>query len=184
MDKFLKTKTRTLLVTSSQESSTEPNCPTDVRNLCFSSSVPMGNWQGILLPHRHSFSTSATQKSHFLSWNTIAPTASHRPPAWKDEPFPCSNTKRVRLQVHKHKELFLLRTRSCPVPFAVISLKLEHATQYQAILRNRVIAAHAWKHRCCDAVGQGLKLVQGLSLDETVKNLNGPSSFGIKKNPA
>lgn len=53
---------------------------TEVRNSCTSSSVPMGSWQRSLPPHRHSFNTWLTQKSHFLSWNTIAPTAS---PVWK-----------------------------------------------------------------------------------------------------
>lgn len=97
---------------------------TDLRNSCTPSSVPLGSWQGSFPPQSHSFSTLPTQKSHFFSWNTIAPTASHGPPAWNDERFLYTNRKRARLWVHKHKELFLLRIRSCPAPFAVIILEL------------------------------------------------------------
>lgn len=38
-------------------------------------------------------------------------------------------------------------------------------------ITNWAIAAHPWKHRHCDAVGQGLNSVQGLSLDEIVKKI-------------
>lgn len=53
--------------------------PTDLTNSCPPSPVPMGSWQGSLPPCRHSFSSLAVQKSHFLrhkSSNSISQTSS------------------------------------------------------------------------------------------------------------
>lgn len=181
------TKMLTLLVTSSQESSAEPNHPHRREKLSAPSPVPMRSWQGSLPPPRHSFSTSATQKSHFLSQNTMSLTQSHGPPARRDEPFLHSTTKRARLRAHKHKRAILAGNQVLPSAFCChrVGTGARYpvpgcSAKHSVWITTWVTVALPPKNRHGHAAGQGLKLLQGLPLDKIVKNQNSPSGFGIK----
>lgn len=142
-----------------------------------------GELAGSLPPPRHSFSTSATQKSHFLSRNTIAPTGSHRLSHFCAPP-----TRRARLRAHKHKAAILARNQVLPGTFCCHRAGAGARYPVPGCSPKHSVWATAWvtvalpqKNRHRNAAEQGLKLVQGLTLDKTVKNRNSPSGFGIKK---
>lgn len=168
VDKFLRAKARTLLVTLHRRSQLNQSAPTDRTNSCPPSPVPMGSWQESLPPCRHSFSFLAVQKSHFLSSNTKAPTASPRRRVWKDEHKPCwipsAQTQRA-VPAHTQGLPSALCCAFCTLSSARLSLECG------VWAMTGVMVAHPQKHRGCNTPGQSLKVAQGLSPDGTVRKL-------------
>lgn len=175
-------KARTLLVTLHRRSQLNQSAPRDWTNSCPPSPVPMGSWQESLPPCRHSFSFLAVQKSHFLSSNTKAPTASPRPLVWKDEHKPCwiasAQTQRA-VPAHTQGLPSAFCCAFCTLSSARLSLECGVWATTGAMV------AHPQKHRGCNAPGQSLKVAQSLSLDGAVRKLEQSLwVVALKKNPA